>query len=112
QNGVAWTKQQAGYQATDATADGLRGYLPSGAINYFNPAGKPETAFIDGNQFATLTGTGSIDAGGQDAGDNCATAGECTLSSSIVVMGLGGTAQLEDHATPTISAFGLTCNAN
>ena len=31
-NGVAWTKQQAGYQATDSTADGLRGYLPSGEI--------------------------------------------------------------------------------
>ncbi|MGH9081812.1 MAG: Ig-like domain repeat protein, partial [Acidimicrobiales bacterium] len=111
-NGVAWTKQQAGSQATDATHDGLTGYLPSGGINFFNSAGTPETAFVDGNQFNTLTGTGSIDAGGQDAGDNCATAGECTLSNSIVVMGLGGTPQLEDHATPTISVFGLTCNAN
>jgi hypothetical protein len=107
-NGVAWTKQDPGGGATDTTTEGLSGYLPAGQIRYFNPAGQPETAIIDGDQFETLTSSGSIDATGEDQGDTCATTGECTVSSSIVVMGLGGTPQLQDHIEGT-TILGMTC---
>jgi Putative Ig domain len=107
-NGVAWAEQDPGSAATDATADGLSGYLPSGEIDYFDAAGHPQIAYIDNGQFATLTSPGSIDSGGADLGDNCATNDECTLSNSIVVMGLGGTAQLQDHVGAQ-SVLGQTC---
>ena len=110
-NGMAWTEQQPGYAPTDETSDGLSGYLPSGEFRYFDAAGHPQTAYIDGNQFVSLTSNGSIDAAGQDQGDDCATAGECTKSNSIIVMGLGGTPELASNITG-MTFFGMTCNAN
>ena len=110
-NGEVWTSDMAGSAPTDESEAGLSGYLPSGELHYFNAAGQPMIAYLDGDQFETLSNPGSIDAGGADAGDACATAGECTLSSSIVVMADGGTPQLQDNLEPG-TFLGMTCTAN
>ena len=109
--GLAWTEDMPQYPPTDATLAGLSGYLPSGEFHYFNGAGHPEIAFIDGNEFATVSNPGSIDAGGLDSGDQCVAAGECTLSPSIVVMAYGGTTVLQDQVN-YFSFLGHACTAN
>ena len=110
--GLVWSENTTAQGApTDETSAGLTGYLPSGELHYFDAAGRPQIAFIDGNQFATVTDPGSIDVGGMDGGDQCATAGECTLSSSITVMAYGGTTELQDQVN-YFTFLGHACTAN
>jgi len=109
--GKVWTKRESSSAATDDSEAGLSGWIPSGELHYFNAAGQPMIAALQGNQFTTRTSQGGVSAGGRDAGDDCATPGECETSSSIVVMGSGGTAQLVDEITGGTFA-GIPCTAN
>jgi hypothetical protein len=87
-NGMLWHEANL-----DEQAAGLQGFLPSGEIHYFDWSGHPRIAFIDGNQFLTITSPGSADIGGLDAGDACASSSECTLTPGLDVLGPGGKAQ-------------------
>jgi hypothetical protein len=109
--GKVWTEREASSAPTDDSEAGLTGWIPSDELHYFNAAGQPMIAHLQGDRFVTQTSPGSVDAGGYDAGDDCAIAGECTTGSSIVVMGSGGTPQLRDEITNGTFAT-IPCTAN
>ncbi|WP_296601663.1 Ig-like domain-containing protein [Nocardioides sp.] len=109
--GKVWTKQDPSSAPTDETEAGLSGWLPSGELRYFDPSGQPMIAYLNGEQFLTQTSPGSVSAGGYDAGNDCATPGQCTTSTSIVVMGSGGTPELRNEITNG-TFFGMECTAN
>ncbi len=111
-DGQVWTQQTQGMPQTPETQIGLSGYLPSGELHYFNAAGDPMIAYIDGDQFKTVSDPGSNEASGFDGGDYCGTDEGCSTTNSIVVMADGGTPQLEDQAVVG-KIFGLIpCNSN
>ena len=85
---------------------GLSGWVPSGEIHYFDWAGIPRIAFIDGTQFLTVSGPGSADLGGDDIGDMCApaTGTDCQFTNFLDLLGTGQ--QIEPSYTTTVTSNG------
>ena len=87
--GVVWNTPSA-----DQKLDGLKGWLPSGEIHYFNWAGAPELAIRAGNGFLTMPSPGSTDMQGFDAGPlTCTTANVCIYTNNLEALGIGGQIQ-------------------
>ena len=86
----------------DEAAAGLKGFLASGELHYYDWAGRPRLAILDGNQFVDMPSPGSIDLGGYDVGDYCATSASCTVTDTLDALLPG------EAVTPSITRTSAT----
>ncbi len=87
---VAFSGGSSGEQPTpDESAAGVRGYIPTTVLNYYTWAGTEATAWVQGDQFLTMPGTGSTDLGGSDAISDCSITGACTQTNVLFALGPG-----------------------
>jgi len=69
----------------DEQAAGLTGYIPSGAIHYYDWQGQPRLAVVDGDEFIDMPSPGTNDMLGYDDANPCAQPGSCILSKTLEV---------------------------